>query len=242
MTVVFVHGVPDTYRVWTPIRQHLARPDVLALALPGFNSPLPGGFSATKEAYVDWLIAQLETQEAPVDLVGHDWGCILTARVASLRPDLVRTWAGGSGPISAQYKWHPLAQMWQTPGDGEKWMADLEPVVFSRQLQDYGVPAEAAGGIVARMDETLKDCILRLYRSAVHVGSEWEPGLANVTAPSLVFWGVEDPACPIAFADHLGNAMEASEILKLSCGHWTILNQPEAIAQALTHHWASASV
>lgn len=241
MTAVFVHGVPDTYRVWNPLRQHLARPDVLALALPGFDSPLPIGFSATKEAYVDWLIAQLEMQKAPVDLVGHDWGCILTARVASLRPDLVRTWAGGSGPISAQYEWHPWAKIWQTPGAGEEWMAALEPASFSRQLEEYGVPAEVARDQARRVDEPMKDCILRLYRSAVHVGSEWEPGLANVTAPSLVFWGAEDPAVPIAFADHLAEAMSASEVLKLNCGHWTILNQSEEIAQALRHHWASTN-
>ncbi|MGI5440965.1 hypothetical protein ACQEV4_27375 [Streptomyces shenzhenensis] len=55
-----------------------------------------------------------------MDLVGHDWGRILTARIASLRPDLVCTWAGGNGPISAQYAWHPLAKIWQDPVEGDQ--------------------------------------------------------------------------------------------------------------------------
>jgi hypothetical protein len=94
MTAVFVHGVPDTYRVWDRVRAQLTRKDVVALALPGFDNPAPAGFTSTKEAYADWIIQQLETIGTPVDLVGHDWGCMLTTRVASIRPDLVRTWTG----------------------------------------------------------------------------------------------------------------------------------------------------
>ncbi len=62
MTAVFVHGVPDTYEVWNRLRAKLSRTDVIALALPGFGSPLPEGFRATKEEYVDWIIAQIERQ------------------------------------------------------------------------------------------------------------------------------------------------------------------------------------
>jgi pimeloyl-ACP methyl ester carboxylesterase len=50
--------------------------------------------------YVDWLIARLEEIGSPVDLVGHDWGPALTVRVASPRPDLVRTRAGGDAVIA----------------------------------------------------------------------------------------------------------------------------------------------
>lgn len=110
MPAVFVHGVPDTYRVWDRVLPHLSRSDVVSLALPGFNSAVPDGFTATKEEYIEWLIDKLQQQSAPVDLVGHDWGCLLTVRVASLRPDLVKTWAAGGGPVSKDYEWHELAK------------------------------------------------------------------------------------------------------------------------------------
>jgi pimeloyl-ACP methyl ester carboxylesterase len=81
MPAVLVHGVPDTHRLWEPLRSHLQRSDVVAVSLPGFDAPVPPGFDATKEAYVEWLIAELERGGAPVDLVGHDWGALLVQRV-----------------------------------------------------------------------------------------------------------------------------------------------------------------
>ncbi|WP_406470505.1 alpha/beta fold hydrolase [Streptomyces sp. NBC_01615] len=111
MPAVFVHGVPDTHHVWDDVLDHLTRTDVIALALPGFGNPVPEGFTSTKKEYVDWIIARLEELGSPVDLVGHDWGCVLTSRVASLRPDLVRTWAGGDASISGTVEWHSIAKI-----------------------------------------------------------------------------------------------------------------------------------
>ncbi|MFC7644742.1 alpha/beta fold hydrolase [Streptosporangium lutulentum] len=108
MPAILIHGVPDTHRVWAGVREHLTRTDVEAWDLPGFGAPRPDGFGSTKEEYADWLISRLEEVGEPVDLVGHDWGCILTARVASLRPDLVRTWAAAtarSAPGTCGIRW-----------------------------------------------------------------------------------------------------------------------------------------
>ena len=86
--VVFVHGVPETHHLWNGVREALGRNDTIAVACPGFGTPRPAGFAATKEAYVDWLVAELEKIGEPVDLVGHDWGGAFTLRIASIRPDL----------------------------------------------------------------------------------------------------------------------------------------------------------
>lgn len=108
----------------------------------------------------------------------------------------MRTWTAGDGPVSAAYDWHPLAKIWQTPGVGEQWMADFTPEDFSYQLQGLGVPAALATETAGRVDPLMKDCILRLYRSAITVGEEWEPGLESITSLGLVFWGISDQACP----------------------------------------------
>lgn len=221
MPAIFVHGVADTHRIWDGVRSHLERDDVRALSLPGFDAPLPDGFQATKEDYLEWLIAELEQVGEPVDLVGHDWGCILTARLAAVRPDLVRTWAGGSGPVSAAYEWHSFAVVWQTPGEGEAWMATLDKEAFAADYVRFGVPPDVARQIMELLDDTMKDCILRLYRSAVHLGEEWEPGLADATAPSLVFWGVHDVTTPMEFGYRLAGSLRARRVLALDCQHFT---------------------
>ena len=239
MPAVFIHGVPDTYRVWKPLLQHLDRADIVTLALPGFDSPVPDGFKATKEEYVDWIIGQLEQQPGPVDLVGHDWGCILAVRVASLRPDLIRTWAAGDGPVSKDYEWHALAKIWQTPGAGEEFMAKLDPKQFSGQLEQFGVPMALAAQATEHVDERMKDCILRLYRSAIKVGSEWQPALAEIKAPGLVLWGALDESCPVRFADQLGRDTRARRVLVFDAGHWFPLQTPAETGQALQEHWQS---
>ncbi|HEY3143017.1 MAG TPA: alpha/beta fold hydrolase, partial [Acidimicrobiales bacterium] len=81
MTAVLVHGVPETERVWDPLREELSRDDVVALSLPGFGCPLPDGFDPTMDRYAEWLIAELERLGSPVDLVGHDWGGGFVLRV-----------------------------------------------------------------------------------------------------------------------------------------------------------------
>ena len=59
MPAVFVHGVPDTYRVWRALAARLRRADVVSLSLPGFRCEIPAGFDCTKEADVSWLLAEL---------------------------------------------------------------------------------------------------------------------------------------------------------------------------------------
>lgn len=238
MPAVFIHGVPDTYRVWEHVQMRLSRSDVITLALPGFDAPLPQEFRATKEEYVTWIIQQIEHFGEPVDIVGHDWGCILTARVASLRPDLIRSWAAGSGPISREYEWHPLAKIWQTHEEGEKWMRELDPEAVAAFMAKAGYPLLEARAAAGRMDSVMRDCILQLYRSAVQVGEEWQPGLGSVSAPGLVFWGERDSACPVRFADELASDTRAQHVLRLDCDHWTLVERSAEVAAALEQHWA----
>jgi len=88
------------------------------------------------------------------------------------------------------------------------------------------------------MSKQMLSCILRLYRSALDVGSEWQPALSNVVSPGLVLWGLKDEGCPATFADQLGHDTKARRILKLETGHWFPLQGPEEVAKALKDHWA----
>jgi len=93
MSVVLVHGNPETIAVWDPLQDALDRDDIVCLSPPGFGAPVPDGWGATVEDYRDWLIYELEAMESPVDLVGHDWGGGHVVAVAMKRPDLLRSWS-----------------------------------------------------------------------------------------------------------------------------------------------------
>ncbi len=237
MPAVFVHGVPDTARVWRPLLDRLERKDAVVLSLPGFDAPEPPGFEATKEAYADWLVAELEALDAPRDLVGHDWGAILVLRAASLRPDLVRCWVAGDGPIDSRYVWHETAQVWQTPEAGEQLMATMTEPMLAEGLMAAGVPEAYARKAARSVDETMKRCILKLYRSAVDVGNEWEPGLAQISSPGLLLWGANDPYAGIESARRMAAHTGARLVELDGCGHWWQLERPDDAAREIRRFW-----
>ena len=238
MPAVFVHGVPDTARVWDAVIPRLGRKDVVRLSLPGFGCPLPDGFSATKEAYVDWLLSELNGLTGPIDIVGHDWGALLAVRAVSLRPDAVRSWAAGGAPLDREYVWHQAARAWQTPGMGEKVMAGLTAETLEAALVAAGVQAADAAKTASHVDPTMKQCILNLYRSAVNAGAEWEDGLGRVSAPGLVLWGEKDPYAAVEFGARLAQRTHARFVSFPGCSHWWQLERPAEVADELERHWA----
>jgi pimeloyl-ACP methyl ester carboxylesterase len=239
MPAVFVHGVPDTTAVWDAVVSRLQRKDVVRLALPGFASPLPAGFGTTKDEYVDWILAQLAVLTSPIDLVGHDWGGLLVARVVPVQPTAVRSWAAGAAPLDREYVWHQAARAWQTPGLGEKVMAGLTPETLQAALVAAGVPAADAARAGSKLDATMKQCILKLYRSAVNVGAEWEDDLRQVSASGLVLWGENDPYASVDFGARLAEKTRARFVQFSQCSHWWQLERPAEVAAELERHWCA---
>jgi pimeloyl-ACP methyl ester carboxylesterase len=235
--VVFVHGVPDTFRLWDPIIERLDDIVPNALALPGFDWPVSPGFGATKEEYVDWVIESVEDIGGPVDLVGHDWGSLIVQRVASLRPDLITTWVVGDAAIDAEYEWHDTAKLWQTPDVGEQVMDAFTPEAMVAALGPQGIPEATALEMSRYMDATMKDCILKLYRSAVNIGAEWEGDLQHAASrPSLIIWGKDDPYVPVRYAERLAERV-AGELVVLDSRHWWPVERPAEAAAAMTEFW-----
>ena len=243
MPAVLVHGVPDTHRLWDKLRSRLSRRDILTPSLPGFGVPLPPDFHPTKEAYVTWLIGEIERVGVPVDLVGHDWGGGFVVRLVSTEPDLVRTWvtdAAGIGDVS--FEWHEFAKIWQTPGAGEEFFrqqlaqpAEARGGVF----ETFGVPAESARALGGWADETMAAAILDLYRSAVDVGKEWGPDFRDVPKPGLVVIPSDDPFLSAGGARSAAREAGAKTAELDGLGHWWMLQDPQRAARVLEDFWAS---
>jgi pimeloyl-ACP methyl ester carboxylesterase len=247
VTTVLVHGVPETSTIWDHLREALDLPDVVALELPGFGCPLPEGFGATKEEYVEWMAGELErigTEEgSPPHVLGHDWGGGFVVRIVSTRPELVRSWvtdAGGMG--SGSFEWHALAKIWQTPGEGEAYFAALaeQPVEnVAAVFESLGIPASDALGLAGAMDGAMATAILALYRSAVDVGEEWSPDFHDIPRPGLVLVPSDDPFGEANRSLASGERTGARTAQLDGLGHWWMLQSPGTVAPVLKDFWAS---
>jgi pimeloyl-ACP methyl ester carboxylesterase len=245
MPAVFVHGVPETPAIWDALRSNLQRDDVIALQLPGFGCARPAGFGATKEEYVAWLVGELEqiAGQGPIDLVGHDWGAGFVVRTVSTRADLVRSWvcdAAGLGNVD--FEWHDFAKIWQTPGEGEQFYADNLATPADERgavFELFGVPHDAAIALGRPLDQTMADCILALYRSAVDVGKEWAPDFHDIGAPGHVLIASDDQVISGDWSRAAAQRAGASVAELDGLGHWWMLQDPARGAAAIQEFWAS---
>lgn len=245
MPAVFVHGVPETPAIWDPLLGHLTRNDIVSVQLPGFGCPRPADFDATKEAYVSWLVGELEelADQGPVDLVGHDWGGGFVVRLVSTRPDLVASWvtdAAGIGDPS--FEWHDIARIWQTPGEGEDFFAQQlaqSPDERAGVFEMFGVPHEHAVTLGGGIDQTMADCILALYRSALDVGKEWGPEFRDIPEPGLVLAALDDALGSVERTRGAAARAGASVADLEGLGHWWMLQDPAKGASVLEEFWST---
>jgi len=244
MTLVLVHGNPETAALWDPLVDALGRDDVVRLSPPGFGSPLPDDFAATYLAYRDWLEGELERVDGPIDLVGHDWGGCHVMNVVMHRPELVRSWASDVlGLFDPDYVWHDLAQVWQTAGDGEQLVDTMMGGTVqdrAEQMHTLGIPLDIAAEIAAAQGPEMARAILALYRSAAQpVLAEAGRSLPVAAArPGLSLLATEDhyvgsDELRRRAADRAGARTDVLEGL----GHWWMVQDPARGAAALNSFW-----
>ncbi|TMV87149.1 alpha/beta hydrolase [Thioclava sp. BHET1] len=244
MTKVFVHGNPETQEVWDPLVEALAAhgvTDIVRLSPPGFGAPVPDGFGGTRAEHTDWLIGQIEEIGAPVNLLGHDWGAGHTYGVAAARPDLLKSWAADcAGLMHPDYEWHPAAQAWQTPGDGEASIKQIIAMEAEDLVSGFGVPPELAPTMAQNLDARMGQAILNIYRSAK------QPELRDLgdrlaaaeRRPSLLIHATNDPYVPPDMVFDVSDRT-GSEILTLEgLEHWWMWQNPQAAARGLADFWA----
>ena len=240
MTVVLVHGNPETAAIWDPLRAELGRDDVIALSPPGFGAPVPAGFTATSDAYLDWLVGELEAMPGPIDLIGHDWGGGHVARVAASRPDLIRSWCTDiAGCFDPEYVWHDAAQVWQTPDDGEAMVAGMMGMPIDERVAAFtaiGMTPDVARSCAEAGGDDMGRCILTLYRSAAQPAmTNWGVELEQAERrPALVVIATEDHYTGgEVLARRTAERVGAQVALLPGLGHWWMLQDPTAGAAAL---------
>lgn len=236
--LVFLHGVPETAALWNELRAALDH-ESTALSLPGFGTERPEGFSATKEAYLDWLVGEIRAMGAPVDLIGHDWGAPLCFHLTVQHPELVRSltidMASGLHPA---YQWHAFAQIWQTPGEGEAFFEGQLATPVHERAEVYGaafgLDVSAATALVEMLDPTMASCIVDLYRSALpNIAASWPLPTAPLGVPVLFLDATEDPFADATLKEQVLGQL-GFEVARLEgCSHFWALQDPVHAAQVI---------
>jgi pimeloyl-ACP methyl ester carboxylesterase len=245
MTIVLVHGNPETDVIWRPMLRELARDDVICLSPPGYGAPVPDRFGASWIEYRDWLIGQLEEIGHPVHVVGHDWGGVHTLNAAVTRPDLFLSWSiDVMGGFDADYVWHDWAQEWRTIDTGEAAVEGLLGATVDERTQvnlSLGITEEVAAALAVGQDRTMIRCLLALYRSAPEsILKQMAANLPDASAiPGLVVIATDDDVVGNVEMRRRTAARAGATVVELPHNHWWMLQNPTLAAETLTKFWSS---
>lgn len=229
--VLLLHGFPQSAGSWDRLAPGLVEAGYRV------HRPDQRGYSAAhrpagRRSYtLDKLVGDVvELIDAPVHLVGHDWGGVVAWAVAARRPELLRSLTVLSTPhprsmgkalvTSSQglKSWYMLA--FQLPALPERLILRDDAKGLRDMLRDSGMPAQDAERYVHRMREPgALTAALNWYR-AIPFGIS--RGTGPVAVRTLFVWGEKDFALGRAAAEGTKDHVTGPyEFLPLAgAGHW----------------------
>ncbi|KAA8644685.1 hypothetical protein EYZ11_013000 [Aspergillus tanneri] len=114
--VIFIHGFPDSWAIWRNVLRSASLQEaatMIAVDLPGYGGSdsldeytatnvlenLTGFVLAVRSKYgVD---SDSDVNRKKTIIVGHDWGCVLSMRLASEAPELADRFILSNGPMTS---------------------------------------------------------------------------------------------------------------------------------------------
>ena len=244
--VLFLHGNPDTHRVWSPVVEKLAaQHHCITPDLPGYgDSPAPADFDFSVAHQGQWVRALVSALGlSRVHLVVHDIGGPHGLSFAAQHPEMLRSLTIFNTLFSPDVPWHFWARVWRTPILGELAMTFGSGALFVREMLK-GTPKlkrEYAEEAWTHYTPETRRQVLRWYRamnlSTVLAG--WDTRLRDAIeeVPSQVVWGERDIYIPPWVADRFGAPVHRV----VDCGHWVMLENPEEAASRIAELVARAS-
>jgi haloalkane dehalogenase len=210
---LLVHGWPESSYMWRHLLDGLAAAGVRAIApdLPGYGDspPDPPG---TWEHHTETLDRfRLALGLDRVALVTHDWGVMIGLRWACENPDAVTRLVISDGGFFSDRRWHDLANVMRTPGEGEKVLAGFTEEGLAAALRDVstGMTDDALREYwKCFVDADRRQGSLELYRSGdFEKLVPYEPRLAALDVPALILWGADDRFAGVSLAKRFGEAL-----------------------------------
>jgi 3-oxoadipate enol-lactonase len=238
--LVLVHGLGGTGNFWFPQLAALSaaftvyRPDMRGSG----RSPLNGGSHAGGKLSIDGIVADLiglldHEKIERAAFAGHSFGSLVVQHLAAKHPDRV-TRVALVGPVRA-----PADANRQGPRDrAVKVRAEGMIAVADAILAAALAPATRANKPVAV--SFVRELLLRQdpqgYAATCEaLADAVEVDYAAIVAPTLLLTGKDDGVGSPATAQALKDLIADARLTVLDeCGHWTAIEQPERVGEALT--------
>jgi pimeloyl-ACP methyl ester carboxylesterase len=269
---VFVHGLGGSSVNWTDLMALLCQPAITeagppplaceALDLPGFGfSPAPADEDYSVDARAAAVIELIESGSQPVHLVGNSLGGAIGTRIASRRPDLVRTLTLISPALpDLRPRLLPIRlALISMPGIGRLILDRLLQLPPERRADRsinelYADPslmeperrAEAVSEVIRR--DALgysSDVLIGSSRALVAEYTRRGPGTlwqdaAEVAAPTLVIHGSHDRLVDPANAGRAARTFRNCRVVVLPrIGHVAMMERPDLVAMEMRDFFAS---
>ena len=228
--VVVLHGWGGRIESMWPVVECLASTArVVAIDLPGFGrSPVPAGVWGTADyaQFVTDLLADLGIERA--HFVGHSFGAKTALYVAASQADRVDrlVLVGSSGLTSA-----PTIKVRAKRGLSRA----------ARIVGKLGAPGakarDAVYGRIASRDYKEAGPMRPIMVKVVNEDLSYL--LPRIKAPTLLVWGTEDDAVPVAHARRMEALIpDAGLVLFDRAGHFAYLDEPDRFCRIVRHFFS----
>jgi pimeloyl-ACP methyl ester carboxylesterase len=248
-TVVMLHGFTGSKENWYPVAERLrGKYRLLVPDLPGWGESerkagADYGFVAQDErvaAFIAQVARRAGAPKGEIVLLGHSMGGGIAALTAARHPELVDRVAlldaAGVHFRDNQFGLDVLAGKNPFSVEDSVSLRRYIDTVFHREGAKPWIPWPASSGLIAhrRQAAAFEQSVLD------HIGrgpERFAPGdaAAQIRQPALLIWGrqdsVIDPSAMDLFADKMP---QATRLLLDDCGHMSLMEQPDAVANAVT--------
>jgi pimeloyl-ACP methyl ester carboxylesterase len=238
--VVLVHGYPLDGAMWSGVARILSDMHrVLKLDLPG-RGATPAAESPTIEAYADFVEAVLREAGEPAGLAGFSMGGYVALALMKRRPSQVRALALVDSRAGA---------------DDETGRARRDEAIAKVRAEGVAPIAEAMmGKLIAQSSATKADLVERVRRIMLRQSPDTvaadlavmkerpdsSDSLRAIRVPTLIVVGENDVLTPPADAQAMAEAIPDARLVTIpQAGHLTPVEQPKAVARALSEFFGS---
>ena len=225
--VVFLHGLPDSWRSFETVLSLMPDQQAIALTQRGHVAATQPRYGYSGSDFASDLKAFLDALRIPrAVLVGHSMGSMVAQRFAIDYPERV----AGLVLVGANATWRDNPLMMELWESVVSHLTDPVAPEFVRAFQSSDrISAERLEVIIAESLPAPARTWQEVWRTIM--ATDFADELPRVAAPTLVIWGTEDPLCSQAEQERLRALIPNAELLVYpDAGHNLHWEHPERFA------------